>query len=41
MIYSVIYSPIALETFDEITEQVKNRWGDKYANEFKQRTILL
>jgi hypothetical protein len=39
MIYSVIYSPIALETFDKITEQINNRWGDKYVDEFKQRTI--
>jgi len=39
MIYSVIYSPIALQTFDEIVEQIVNRWGDKYAGEFEQRTI--
>jgi plasmid stabilization system protein ParE len=39
MIYSVIYSPIALDTFDEITKQLNNRWGSKYVDEFEQRAI--
>ncbi|MGF7081853.1 type II toxin-antitoxin system RelE/ParE family toxin [Mucilaginibacter sp. UYCu711] len=39
MIYTVIYSPVAIETFDEITKQINNRWGDRYVDEFTQRTI--
>lgn len=41
MIYSIIYSPIALETYDEMTEQIHNTWGDKYVEGFKQRTIYI
>jgi plasmid stabilization system protein ParE len=39
MIYLIIYSPEALETFEDIIAQIKNRWGDKYVDEFKQRTV--
>ncbi len=39
MVYLLKYSPVALDTFDEIAEQLRNRWGDKYVGEFKQRTV--
>jgi plasmid stabilization system protein ParE len=39
MIYFLKYSPRALETFEEIARQVSNRWGDKYADEFRKRTV--
>ena len=39
MTYSLKYSPLALDTFNEIAEQVNSRWGKKYADEFRQRTI--
>ena len=39
MIYSIIYSPAAVETFIEISRQISERWGDKYVDEFKKRTI--
>lgn len=39
MIYSVKYTPEALETFDKIIEQLSIRWGDKYVDEFKTRTL--
>jgi plasmid stabilization system protein ParE len=37
--YSIIYSPVALETFDEITEQIKQKWGSRHADKFKQRAV--
>lgn len=39
MTYSLIYSPLALETFNEIAEQVNSRWGNKYADEFRRRAV--
>ncbi|MFD2147919.1 hypothetical protein [Mucilaginibacter antarcticus] len=39
MNYSIKYSPEALETFDAIIEQLKERWGEKYVDEFKRRSV--
>jgi len=39
MIYSIIYSQRAIETYDAITEQIDNRWGSKYVDDFERRTI--
>ncbi|RYU90630.1 type II toxin-antitoxin system RelE/ParE family toxin [Mucilaginibacter terrigena] len=41
MVYTLKYSPVALETFDEISRQLADRWGDKYVADFKQRTVKL
>jgi plasmid stabilization system protein ParE len=39
MTYLIIYSDRAIETFDAITEQINERWGEKYAIDFQQRTL--
>jgi plasmid stabilization system protein ParE len=39
MTYSLKYSPLALETLNDIAAQVNNRWGEKYAIEFKNRAV--
>jgi plasmid stabilization system protein ParE len=39
MIFSVIYSERAIETFDAISEQINQRWGLKPVLEFEYRTL--
>ncbi|MES2809274.1 MAG: type II toxin-antitoxin system RelE/ParE family toxin [Bacteroidota bacterium] len=39
MSYSIKYSPEALDTFNDIKEQINARWGDKYVQEFKRRSV--
>jgi plasmid stabilization system protein ParE len=41
MNYDLKYSPEAFETFDNITEQINARWGDKYVDEFKHRSVKM
>jgi hypothetical protein len=41
MIYSVVYSQRAIESFDAIKAQISNRWGRKYVNDFELRTLKI
>lgn len=41
MIYQVIYSDRAVETFDIIKEQVNSKWGQKHAEIFEQRILQI
>lgn len=38
MIYKVIFSDEAVDTFDAIKEQLRARWGESIVAEFEQRT---
>ena len=37
MIYELVISEAATETFQDIRIQVENRWGTKYADQFEER----
>ncbi len=39
MIFPVIYSERAIETFDAISEQINQRWGMKPVLEFEHSTL--
>lgn len=39
MIYTIIFSETAIETFDSIRDQIYNRWGDRSVIDFEQRTL--
>ena len=37
MIFNVIFSDEADETFESIGQQIRARWGEKEVNEFRKR----
>jgi len=39
MIYEVIYSDRAIETFFSIQEQINNRWGEKHSTIFENLVL--
>jgi hypothetical protein len=39
MIYTIIYSEEAIETFDASSEQINQRWGIKHVLIFEQHTL--
>jgi len=39
MIYPVVYSNEATETFEALKQQLHNRWGVEYVLEFEERTM--
>ncbi|WP_164849894.1 hypothetical protein [Mucilaginibacter limnophilus] len=39
MSYRVVFSKYALETFDDIKQQIQQRWGQHVVTDFEQRTL--
>ncbi|PAW93282.1 hypothetical protein CKK33_07125 [Mucilaginibacter sp. MD40] len=39
MAYTLRYAPTALETFDQVSRQLSERWGDVVVEKFKLRTV--
>lgn len=39
MIYTIVFSSTAIETFDAIKSQIEERFGNKIVAEFEERTL--